>query len=91
MDTYRSVLFEAIPRKVLRQKHENNDQKKVFQKPQCIEQYHKVTQFIQSLSFNLLVGFDKRLLNGWIHKTQMRSLKTINEVYALSGDKYGMG
>ena len=36
------------------------------------------------------MGFGKRLLNGWSHKSQMRSLKTIDEVHAHAGDKYGM-
>ena len=41
--------------------------------------------------FNLLVGFGKRLLKGWSHMTQMRSLKTTDEVYVLSGHKYTDG
>ena len=54
--------------------------------------YYTATKFIQPLSFNLnlLVVFGKQLLNGWSHKTQMRGLKTIEEVHALSGDKYGI-
>ena len=39
---------------------------------------------------NLLVEFGKQLLNGWSHKTQMRGLKAIEEVHALSRDKYGI-
>ena len=38
--------------------------------------YYTVTQFIQPRSFNLLVRSGKRLLNGWSHKIQMKSLKT---------------
>ena len=51
---------------------------KVLQKPQCIEHIIEL-QFIQPLSFNLLVGFGKRLLNGLSHKTQMTSLKQLTK------------
>ena len=49
----------------------------IIQKPQCIEHVIHLHKIIQSLSFNLLMGFGKWLLNGWSHKTQMKSLRSL--------------
>ena len=74
-----SVLFEIMPRKVLRQKHGDYGKNKVIlshTETTVYWAYYTVTQFIQPQSFNLLVRSGKRLLNGWSHKIQVKSLKT---------------